>query len=361
MILTNWAYCLTALFHCSLPPYILPDCMKWLLKSTGSNQGFRLTMTTALLSDAADAARQRYLSPNQPQLHMGSPNSSSVQGRPTTKLGEAPTDATRHALLSHEAVIEQWLHVGLFLYPINTVAQQLWTIAYSYSLHVLTHHTGHHLHADHPTADLNPTDTDYLETHPFMLKYKITEHPIPVTHYRPPTELNPAPKLAFRGQTVDKLHRRFYNLMRLRGFLHSITFIVRTNLAAIRRRAYTNELLGLKAPHLTITAITIRLSPQTPLPPRTSPLYLAPLLPLPPRIRPLDLPLKQDSRLGGYLDVLEACACVCGLETVASCVYYMGLCLACPLKQQAGMSKRTVQQKPTSHQFWTHVPDRGSY
>ena len=25
--------------------------------------------------------------------------------------------------------------------------------------------------------------------------------------------------------------------------------------------------------------------------------------------------------LAGYLDVLEACACVCGLETVASCVY----------------------------------------
>ena len=32
MILTTWSHVLTALFHCSLPPYVLPDCMKWLLR-----------------------------------------------------------------------------------------------------------------------------------------------------------------------------------------------------------------------------------------------------------------------------------------------------------------------------------------
>ena len=30
---------------------------------------------------------------------------------------------------------------------------------------------------------------------------------------------------------------------------------------------------------------------------------------------------QEGAALAGYLDVLEACACVCGLETVASCVY----------------------------------------
>ena len=36
----------------------------------------------------------------------------------------------------------------------------------------------------------------------------------------------------------------------------------------------------------------------------------------------------------GYLDVLEACACVCGLETVALRVYMWVYYLACPLNNR---------------------------
>ena len=65
--------------------------------------------------------------------------------------------------------------------------------------------------------------------------------------------------------------------------------------------------------------------------------------------------------LGGYLDVLEACACVCGLETVASCVYIWVYYLACPLNNRRQRPSKNVHQKPTTHQFWTQIPDRGSY
>ena len=153
-----------------------------------------------------------------------------------SKIGEAPTDATRHALISHDAVIEQWLHVGLYLYPIETIAQQLWTVAYSYALRVLANHPGHHQHTDHPATSLDPEDSDYLETHPFTMKFSTDLHPIPMTHAR---SWGSTP-MRFAGATTSTLYRRFRNLMRLRGILHSIIFIVRTHLSAIRRRAYTD-------------------------------------------------------------------------------------------------------------------------
>ena len=109
MILTNWAYVLTALLHCSLPPYILPECMKWLLKPTSSNHGFRLNMTT-LLVDAADALARDTTPQTNPSStwDLATPPAFLAKARPhLTKIGEAPTDATRHALISHDAVIEQ--------------------------------------------------------------------------------------------------------------------------------------------------------------------------------------------------------------------------------------------------------------
>ena len=158
MILTNWAYALVALFHCSLPPYVLPDCMKWLLTTTKTNQGFRLT-ANALLSSAPALIAQH----TRPTT---SANPNSTWDLPTpepfmklaraylAKIGEAPTDATRHAIISQEPVIEQWLHVGLYLYPIETIAQQLWTVAYSYALRTLANHPGRHLYR-HQTPLLN--------------------------------------------------------------------------------------------------------------------------------------------------------------------------------------------------------------
>ena len=186
MILTNWAYTLVSLFHCSLPPYVLPECMKWLLTTTKAHHGFRLGMTT-LLSQAAEDIANDTTTPANPNStwDLTTPHEFLALARPhLTKIAEAPTNATRHALITLNAVIEQWLHVGLFLYPINTIAQQLWTVAFSYAQHVLAHHPGHHLHADHPENDLNPKDTDYLATHPFNLKFMYTLHPIPITHTR---------------------------------------------------------------------------------------------------------------------------------------------------------------------------------
>ena len=54
MILTSWSHVLTALFHCSLPPYVLPDCMKWLLRENKQNHGFSLAQKP-LLAHAAHA------------------------------------------------------------------------------------------------------------------------------------------------------------------------------------------------------------------------------------------------------------------------------------------------------------------
>ena len=57
MILTNWAYVLVALFHCSLPPYVLPESLKWLLTTTKSQGGFRLKANTLLTNASAALAR----------------------------------------------------------------------------------------------------------------------------------------------------------------------------------------------------------------------------------------------------------------------------------------------------------------
>ena len=240
MILTNWAYALVALFHCSLPPYVLPDCMKWLLTTTKKNHGFQLSANGLLSSAPALIAQHTH------STTTASPNSTWDLPTPEpfmklaraylTKIGEAPTDATRHAIISHEAVIEQWLHVGLYLYPIETIAQQLWTVAYSYALHILTHHPGQHFYDDHPTTSLDVLDEDYFETHPFTVKFNHALHPIPRTHPRPEATT----PMRFEGLTTSALFRRFRNLMRLRGILCSVLFIVRTHLSAIRRRAYTN-------------------------------------------------------------------------------------------------------------------------
>ena len=241
MILTNWAYALVALFHCSLPPYVLPDCMKWLLTTTKKNQGFQLSANDLLSSAPALIAQHTH------STTTASPNSTWDLPTPEpfmklaraylTKIGEAPTDATRHAIISHEAVIEQWLHVGLYLYPIETIAQQLWTVAYTYALHILAHHPGRHLYDDHPSTSLNVLDEDYFETHPFTVKFNHALHPIPKTHPRPEATT----PMRFEGLTTSALFRRFRNLMRLRGILCSVLFIVRTHLSAIRRRAYTDR------------------------------------------------------------------------------------------------------------------------
>ena len=42
------------------------------------------------------------------------------------------------------------------------------------------------------------------------------------------------------------------------------------------------------------------------------------------------------------------------------CILY-GFVSSVSTKTTSGNEQGTVQQKPTSHQFWTHVPDRGSY
>ena len=239
MILTNWAYALVALFHCSLPPYVLPDCIKWLLTTTKTNQGFRLSANALLSSAPALIAQHDELSAN----------SNSTWDLPTpepfmklaraylAKIGEAPTDATRHAIISQEPVIEQWLSVGLYLYPIETIAQQLWTVAYSYALRILTLHPGTHLHANHPCTSLDVRDDDYATTHPFTVKFNFTLHPIPITYPRS----GATTPSKFEGLTTSALFRRFRNLMRLRGILCSVLFIVRTHLSAIRRRAYTDR------------------------------------------------------------------------------------------------------------------------
>ena len=125
---------------------------------------------------------------------------------------------------AHEAVIEQWLHVGLFLFHIDTVAQKLWTVAYSYALHILAAHPGHHRHADHPTAHIDVLDTDYdLEDHPFSIHFTSTEHLVPNTHYMTCRTGRPIP--THIATTLPRLYKKFRNLMRLKGILCAILFI----------------------------------------------------------------------------------------------------------------------------------------
>ena len=155
-------------------------------------------------------------------------------------------------------MIEQWLHVGLYLYPIETIAQQLWTVAYSYALRVLQNHPGHHLHSPHPATSLDTEDEDYHETHPFTLKFNNDLHPIPMTHSR----LWGQGTMRFVGATTTTLYRRFRNLMRLRGILHSIIFVVRTHLSAIRRRAYTDVFTdALREPTQALPSISTAIIP----------------------------------------------------------------------------------------------------
>ena len=207
--------------------------MKWLLTTTKSNHGFRLSMTTLLSKAAAELASDTTTQAN-PNSTWDLPTPEAFLGlaRPhLIKIGKVQTDSTRHALISHDAVIEQWLHVGLFLYPINTIAQQLWTVAYSYVQRVLANHPGQHQYSEHPTADLDHTDEDYLETHPFTSKFRNSLHPIPVTHsctyIDPLRHATKTQAMRFAGTTMSTLYKRFRNLMRLRGILHSIIFIVR--------------------------------------------------------------------------------------------------------------------------------------
>ena len=259
MILTNWAYALVALFRCSLPPHVLPNCMKWLLTTTRKDLGFSLTANALLLSVPAllhqhENTRSTTSANPNPTWDFPTPEPFMKLARPyLTKIGEAPTDATRHAQISQEPLIEQWLHVGLYLYPIETVAQQLFTVAYSYAVHILDNHPGRYLHDDHPTASLNVQDDDYLETHPFTVKYNTALHPIPITHPNP----NATTPTGFIGLTTSTLFRRFRNLMRLRGILCSVVFIVRTHLSAMRRRAYTDRFAEtLRDPHQALPSIS---------------------------------------------------------------------------------------------------------
>ena len=243
MILINWAYTLTSLFHCSLPPYVMPECMKWLLTTTNFNHGFRLGMTP-LLSQAAQDIASDTTTPANPNStwDLTTPDGFLKLARPhLTAIARAPTNATRHALITHSAVIEQWLHVGLHLYPINTIAQQLWTVAFSYAQHVLNQHPGHHLHANHPENDLDPEDPDYLETHPFNTKFALALHPTPITHSRTYKNAIQGQPMRFAGKTTSTLFTRFRNLMRLRGALLAIRFIVRAHLIALHRREYTDR------------------------------------------------------------------------------------------------------------------------
>ena len=152
----------------------------------------------------------------------------------------------------------KWLSVGLYLYPINTIAQKLWSVAYSYAVHILAAYPGHHKHHDHPTAHFNVLDEDYdIDDHPFRTHFLHTRHYVPNTHYlarQRHAAITGKPNHPHITMSLPRLYKRFRNLMRLKGVLRAIVFTIRAHLAAIRRRAYTNELLRRQAPSLlTIT------------------------------------------------------------------------------------------------------------
>ena len=109
MILTNWAHVLVALFHCSLPPYVLPESIKWLLKENKHNSGFTLAQTPLLKTAAYAIATDPTTTPN--------PNSSwdhtihhaflKISRPYLGKISENAPDCARHTIEAHNATIEQ--------------------------------------------------------------------------------------------------------------------------------------------------------------------------------------------------------------------------------------------------------------
>jgi hypothetical protein len=130
-------------------------------------------------------------------------------------------------------------------------------VAYSYALHILAAHSGHHKHRDHPTAHIDVRDEDYdVDEHPFRVHFLHTRHHVPNTHYptrQHDTTITGKPNLPHITMTLPRLYKKFRNLMRLKGTICAIRFTVRAYLDGIRRRAYTNVLLRQQAPPLLAT------------------------------------------------------------------------------------------------------------
>ena len=260
MILTTWSHVLTALFHCSLPPYVLPDCMKWLIRENRQNHGFSLAQRPLLANAAHAVATDPTITPDpESSWDHPAPLPFLQLARPYLgEIGRMAPNCTRYAIEAHEPAIEQWLSVGLYLYPINTIVQKLWTVAYSYAVHILAAYPGNHSHDDHPTAHFNILDDDYdVDDHPFRIHFLHTRHYVPNTHYltrQHHAAITNTPNDPHITMTLPRLYEKFRNLMRLKGVSWAIVFIIRSHLDATRRRAYTNELLRQQAPSLlTIT------------------------------------------------------------------------------------------------------------